>query len=108
MALRKALMIQLTRLNRHILWVNSDLLKFVENTPDTVITLAGGEKIVVLEDVETIVDRLIEFRRRLLEGMSVYGSTLSSDGLFSRPRKEDAHDPRHDAGSADVRSGTSG
>lgn len=70
-------MIQLTRLNRHTLWVNSDLLKFVENTPDTVITLTGGEKIVVLEDVQTIVDRVIEFRRRLLDGMPVDGSPLS-------------------------------
>jgi flagellar protein FlbD len=80
-------MIQLTRLNHHPLWVNSDLLKFVENTPDTVITLASGEKIVVLEDVGTIVDRLIAFRRRLLEGMSVYSSPPF--GASDRPKDED-------------------
>ena len=42
-------MIQLTRLNNHPLVVNSDLIKFVEQAPDTVITLLSGEKIVVRE-----------------------------------------------------------
>jgi flagellar protein FlbD len=36
-------MIQLTRLNSHPLVVNSDLIKFVEQSPDTVITLVNGE-----------------------------------------------------------------
>ena len=42
-------MIQLTRLNNQPIVVNSDLIKFVENAPDTVITLVTGGKIVVLE-----------------------------------------------------------
>jgi len=87
-------MIQLTRLNRKTLWLNSDLLKFVENTPDTVITLTGGEKIVVLEDVETIVNRLIEFRRRLSESMSVCAGGVSSGAPSSRPQNEDGHHSR--------------
>jgi hypothetical protein len=37
-------MIQLTRLNNHPLIVNSDLIKFVERAPDTVLTLVSGEK----------------------------------------------------------------
>jgi uncharacterized protein YlzI (FlbEa/FlbD family) len=40
-------MIQLTRLNGHPLAINSDLIKMIENAPDTVITLVSGEKIVV-------------------------------------------------------------
>jgi flagellar protein FlbD len=59
-------MIHLTRLNKHPVVVNSDLIKFVENTPDTVVTLISGEKIVVSEAVEQVLDRIIEFRRRLL------------------------------------------
>ena len=42
-------MIQLTRLNSKALIVNSDLIKFVEHSPDTLVTLVTGEKIVVLE-----------------------------------------------------------
>ena len=41
-------MIQLTRLNNSPLTVNSDLIKFVEQAPDTVITLLTGEKRVAL------------------------------------------------------------
>lgn len=59
-------MIQLTRLNKKPLVVNSDLIEFVENTPDTVITLVTGEKVVVLEGVEEILDQIVQFRRRFL------------------------------------------
>lgn len=63
-------MIRLTRLNHQPLTVNSDLIKFVEQAPDTVITLVTGEKIVVLESSEEILARLVEFRRSVLQGLS--------------------------------------
>jgi flagellar protein FlbD len=59
-------MIQLTRLNKKPLVVNSDLIEFIENAPDTVITLITGEKVVVLESAEQIVELIIGFRQRLL------------------------------------------
>lgn len=52
-------MIQLTRLNNQPIVVNSDLIKFVENAPDTVITLVTGEKIVVLEGGDEVLDRIV-------------------------------------------------
>jgi len=58
-------MIQLTRLNSKVS-INSDLIKWVEQNPDTVITLLNGEKLLVQETVEQVVDRVIEFRRQLL------------------------------------------
>ncbi|HJU12249.1 MAG TPA: flagellar FlbD family protein [Candidatus Binataceae bacterium] len=61
-----SVMIRLTRLNNSTVTVNSDLIKFVEEIPDTVITLLNGEKILVRECVDQIVDRVIEFRRELL------------------------------------------
>ena len=42
-------MIQLTRLNNHPFLLNSDLIKWIENAPDTVLTLVTGEKVVVSE-----------------------------------------------------------
>ena len=59
-------MIRLTRLNRRPLVVNSDLIEFIENAPDTVITLVTGEKLVVRESADEIIDRIVEFRHRLL------------------------------------------
>jgi flagellar protein FlbD len=58
-------MILLTRLNNRPLVVNSDMIKFIENTPDTVITLVSGEKIVVLESVAQVLEEILNFRRRL-------------------------------------------
>jgi len=59
-------MILLTRLNNRPLVVNSDMIKFIENTPDTVITLVSGEKIVVLETVGEVMDEIVNFRRRIV------------------------------------------
>lgn len=59
-------MIHLTRLNNSKFTINSDLIKFVEQSPDTVITLLSGEKILVQETVDEIVERVVEFRRQLL------------------------------------------
>jgi uncharacterized protein YlzI (FlbEa/FlbD family) len=63
-------MIQLTRLNNKPLMVNSDLIKFVEQSPDTLVTLISGEKIVVLEKPRDVLTRIIEFRRSVLQGLS--------------------------------------
>lgn len=62
-------MIQLTRLNNQPLVVNSDLIKFVEQAPDTVITLVTGEKIVVRESVPQILECIVQFRRTVLNGI---------------------------------------
>jgi flagellar protein FlbD len=59
-------MILLTRLNNRPLVVNSDMIKFIENTPDTVITLVTGEKIVVLETVTEVLEEIVSFRRRVV------------------------------------------
>jgi flagellar protein FlbD len=65
-------MIQLTRLNNHPLVVNSDLIKFVEQAPDTVITLLSGEKIVVRESAPDVLERVVQFRRSVLQGITVW------------------------------------
>jgi flagellar protein FlbD len=59
-------MIQLTRLNNTRLAVNSDLIKYVEEAPDTVITLLNGEKLVVRETTEQVIGRVRDFRRSVL------------------------------------------
>ena len=56
-------MIHLSRLNGKPFVLNADLIKFVEATPDTVISLTTGEKIMVAEDVDTVVQRAIEYGR---------------------------------------------
>jgi flagellar protein FlbD len=59
-------MIHLTRINHVALVLNSDLIEHIESSPDTIITLTNGQKFVVLEPVEDVVHKVIEFRRAIL------------------------------------------
>jgi flagellar protein FlbD len=87
-------MIHLTRLNGNPLVVNSDLIKYAEASPDTMLTLVNGEKIVVLESCEDVVNRTIAYRAR------VYGAAGHLQALTSAPVPEPAHslDPNSDPG----------
>jgi len=56
-------MIRLTRINRVPLVLNSDLIEHMEATPDTVIALTNGQKLVVLESSDEVIQKVIEYRR---------------------------------------------
>lgn len=58
-------MIQLTRLNHVPFYLNPDLIEHMEITPDTIITLTTGQKFIVLESPEQVLDRLVQFRRKI-------------------------------------------
>jgi flagellar protein FlbD len=66
-------MIQVTRLDHTPLIVNPDLIIFMEETPDTIITLSNGDKIMVQERVSEIIRRVIQFRR------SIFNSSIPID-----------------------------
>ena len=59
-------MIRLTRFNHQELVVNSDLIEHVESTPDTVVSMTTGQKFMVRETTAEVIQRVIEFRRKLL------------------------------------------
>jgi flagellar protein FlbD len=80
-------MIQLTRLNGHSMAVNSDLIKFVEQAPDTVITLITGEKVVVKESTIDVMARILEFRRAVLAAATANCVPPSSSGGYQEPSK---------------------
>ena len=56
-------MIGLTRLNSKRFVVNAELIRYVETTPDTMITMVGGDKIMVKETVEEVVARAMQYQR---------------------------------------------
>lgn len=75
-------MIHLTRLNNQPLVVNADLIKFIENSPDTVITLLTGEKLIVRESVEEVLDRVGDFYRRFYRRVgpgTVFDTSIPGD-----------------------------
>jgi flagellar protein FlbD len=59
-------MIILTRLDGHTMAINEDLLVFAEKTPDTVLTMTSGQRVMVKESLETVVERIVQFRQRAL------------------------------------------
>jgi flagellar protein FlbD len=75
-------MIELTRLNGQKLFLNCDLLKCAEASPDTVLTLLTGDKFVVRESCEDVVALAAAFRASILgaawpDGATALGALLS-------------------------------
>lgn len=58
-------MIHLTRINQRLLVLNSDLIEQIEATPDTVITMTNGQKLVVADSAEAVIEKIIAFRRSI-------------------------------------------
>jgi flagellar protein FlbD len=58
-------MIQLTRLNGHPFILNAELIKFIEQTPDTLVTLRDGDKLMVLESPDEVVRRSMDYKRSM-------------------------------------------
>ena len=56
-------MIRVSRLNKEHFFVNCDLIEFVEETPNTIISMASGRKIVVSEPADEVKRLIIEFKR---------------------------------------------
>ena len=71
-------MIRLTRLNHVPMVLNSDLIEHIDVTPDTVITLTSGQILRVRESADEVVERIVDYRRR------IYGP----EGRPARPLQE--------------------
>jgi flagellar protein FlbD len=56
-------MIQLTKINGHQITLNPDLIEYIEETPDTVITLTNNDKIVVKDRMTEIIEKVVHYRR---------------------------------------------
>lgn len=59
-------MIKLTKLNGQEVYINNDLIEKIEEKPDTFITLVDGKKIIVKETAEIIIEKIVQFKRRVL------------------------------------------
>jgi len=56
-------MIRVTRLDGSEIVINDDLIEFIETTPDTIISLIDGKKIMVKEEPDEIIHRVAAFRQ---------------------------------------------
>lgn len=58
-------MIKVTRLNGSPIYINSVLIEFIEETPDTVITLTTGKKVIVKESVDEVIKSILEYNAKI-------------------------------------------
>ncbi|MCR5763463.1 MAG: flagellar FlbD family protein [Treponema sp.] len=58
-------MIQVTRLDGKIYWINPHQIESMEENPDLTISLLSGKKVVVRERPDEIILRIIEYRRKI-------------------------------------------
>ncbi|MBI1825598.1 MAG: flagellar FlbD family protein [Planctomycetes bacterium] len=58
-------MITVTRLDKRIVVINAEMIKMVEAAPDTIITLINGDTLMVRETVDQVVERAIDYARKI-------------------------------------------
>jgi flagellar protein FlbD len=77
-------MIHVTRLDGTDVVVNADLIATIERTPDTMIALVTGARLMVRETVEQTVDKVISFRHRVQAGPTL----LPDDPVIASLRRD--------------------
>lgn len=64
-------MIKVVKMNGEELVINAELIETIRSTPDTIINLTTGKKIIVLDEVDELVDRVIAYKRKIFENRGV-------------------------------------
>ncbi len=84
-------MIKLTRLGGEPFLLNADLIRYVEERPDTFITLTGGERIVVGESMDEVLRRAVAYQqaKHLIPSLAMAPSALAPKPPTRQPTDED-------------------
>lgn len=59
-------MVKLTRLSGTQFVLNAEMVQEIESTPDTIVTLTSGKKVMVKESVEDVIQAVLEYKRSVL------------------------------------------
>jgi len=84
-------MVELTRLNGNKFSINCDTIKYIEAAPDTTLTLTTGEKLLVVETTDTVVELCVAYRAKVLR-------TAWPDALLFLSGKSPAEEPARQIG----------
>ena len=64
-------MVKLTKINGQEFYVNSDLMEFIESTPDTIISLTTGKKVIVKEAAADVIEKIIVYKGKALRNWEI-------------------------------------
>ena len=67
------MMIKLTRTSGKEFVLNADLIIEIQETPDTVITLTNGKKLLVKDSADDIINKVVAYRKKIMTGISRTG-----------------------------------
>lgn len=70
-------MIRLTRMDGTPVYLNPDLIEFIEENPDTLVTLSNGKSYLFLEPAVIAIDRIVRYKARIL-----HRSSLANDKKY--------------------------
>jgi flagellar protein FlbD len=85
----------LSRLNGQIVAINPDLITWIDVTPDTTLSLLGGDHIIVRESLDDVIAKVIEFRRAVgVPGLPRYEAVLERMEPSSKPPRSHSSTPR--------------
>lgn len=89
-------MVTLSRLNGSVVAINPDLITWIDVTPDTIVSLLGGDKIIVRESLDDVIAGIVAFRRSVAgtNGTGKEGAVA----YLANHRQENAHSGRHPTG----------
>jgi flagellar protein FlbD len=59
-------MVKVTKINGQEFYINCDLMEFIESTPDTIISLSTGKKVIVRETAVDVINMIIEYKSKIL------------------------------------------
>lgn len=57
-------MVKVSRLQGKEFFVNPDMIEFIEETPDVVVSMISGKKVIVEGSAEDLIGRIVEYRLR--------------------------------------------
>lgn len=58
-------MIKVTKINGERFVINSDLIEFIDQKPDTIISMTSGKKVIITESIDEVIKLIIEYRKSL-------------------------------------------
>lgn len=91
----EVIVLKLTRLNKAPVAVNPDHISWIDVVPDTTLCLVGGEKLIVRETIEELIEQLVAYRRliRASPAMAVSEVDLPPADLMRSLRRSSAPPP---------------
>ena len=78
-------MILVTKLNGRKYYIKPDMIEYIDSSPDTLLCLTTGKRLNILEPPEEVVDKIVEYRRRIFSALPELGKPMprTADGTLA-------------------------